>query len=439
MSWRTEYALLLAASTISVYVAGILLHKHKSVMVRKWVLIVTLLINLGMLFVFKYYNFFNESISIALGRFNIFYNFPKLELLLPVGISFYTFQVISYLVDVFRGKQPAEKHLGYFSVFVAFFPKLLSGPIERAKNLMPQFHEKHEFSYQGVTDGLKLIAWGLFQKIVIADRLALYVNQVYNNPELYSGTPVILATVFFAFQVYCDFSGYSDIAIGAGQVLGFRLIKNFDRPFHAKSVSEFWRRWHISLSTWLYDYIYSPIMISRRNWGQKAIVLSLLVTFIVCGLWHGANWTFIAFGLMHGLALSLEVVTKRRRKIIREAIPAILHNGISLVLTLSFIFFTFLFFRANSISDALLLIKNMMSVNMVNIDIGVPQVPRYELVVSFLSISILVCVNLIQSKIQVREFISKKTFLLRWTLYCVFVSYILFFRKTGAEFIYFQF
>lgn len=427
------------ASTISVYIAGILLEKHKEFRVKKWILIVTLLINLGILFVFKYYNFFNDSLRIALNQFNIFLNLPTLKLLLPVGISFYTFQVIAYLIDVFNGKQAAEKNLGFFAVFVAFFPKLISGPIERAKNLLPQFYEKHEFDYQKTTDGLKLMAWGLFQKVVIADRLAVYVNQVYDHPGQYKGATIALATVFYAFQVYCDFCGYSDMAIGAGQVLGFRLMKNFERPFHAKSVSEFWRRWHISLSSWLNDYIYTPILINRRDWGQGAVVFSILVTFVVCGLWHGANWTFVLFGLMHGLVLSLEAVTKSSRKKIRKAVPKILYDSISLILTFSFICFTFLFFRANSISDAFLLVNNMMSFDVANIDISVPQVSRLEFLLSLLSIAILESVNLVQSKVKIREVIAKKPFLFRWASYCIMVSYILFFRKTGAEFIYFQF
>jgi D-alanyl-lipoteichoic acid acyltransferase DltB (MBOAT superfamily) len=439
MCWKIEYVFLILASTISVYIAGILIEKHKDLRVKKWILVVTLLINLGILFVFKYYNFFSDSLRTALNQFNIFYNAPTLKLLLPVGISFYTFQIISYLADVFKGTQPAEKHFGYFAVFVAFFPKLISGPIERAKNLLPQFHEKHEFDYRMATNGLKLIAWGLFQKIVIADRLAIYVNQVYDNPGQYKGATIALATVFYAFQVYCDFCGYSDMAIGSGQVLGFRLMKNFDRPFHATSVSEFWRRWHISLSSWLNDYIYTPILINRRGWGKVGVIFSMFVTFIVCGLWHGANWTFVVFGLMHGLVLSIEAVTKNSWKKIRKAVPGALYNSVNLVLTFSFICFTFLFFRANSISDAFLLINNMMNIDFTNVDIAIPQVSRIEFLLCLLSIAILESVNLVQGKMEIRDVITKKNFLLRWASYSIFISFILFFRKTGAEFIYFQF
>lgn len=288
--------------------------KHREPSYRKWILLVTLLFNVGILFVFKYYNFFNDSLRTALNIFNISYNAPTLKLLLPVGISFYTFQVISYLADVYKGEQGAERHFGHFAVFVAFFPKLVAGPIERARNLLPQFYEKQEFDYQRASDGLKLIGWGLFKKMVIADRVAVYVNQVYNNPGDYTGAPVAMATVFYAIQVYCDFSGYTDIARGSALILGFRLMENFNRPYFSKSISEFWRRWHISLSSWLEDYIYTPILIKKRDWGLTAIIFSLLVTFITCGLWHGANWTFVIWGLLHGVMLSLEVVTRKNEK-----------------------------------------------------------------------------------------------------------------------------
>jgi D-alanyl-lipoteichoic acid acyltransferase DltB (MBOAT superfamily) len=439
MCWKIEYVFLIIASTVSAYIAGILLDKHRESLKKKWILVATLLFNLGILFVFKYYNFFNDSLRVVLNEFNIFHDAPAIKLLLPVGISFYTFQVISYLVDVYRGQKEAERHFGYFAVFVAFFPKLIAGPIERAGNLLPQFREEFEFNYQRTTDGLKLIAWGLFKKMVIADRVAVYVDQIYNSPTDYTGAPVILATVFFAFQIYCDFSGYSDIAIGSGQVLGFRLMNNFDRPYSAKSVTEFWRRWHISLSTWLTDYIYTPVSVNCRNWGMVAVIFSLFVTFLACGLWHGANWTFVIWGLLHGLMLSLDVVTKKRRKKIRKLVPRAVYDNISLVFTFSFICFTYVFFRANSVSDAFLIINNMFNIDFSKMNINVTIMSRTELIVAFLSIAILEIVQLIQRKINIRQYIATKHLLFRWAVYIAFTSYILFFRTSGAEFIYFQF
>jgi D-alanyl-lipoteichoic acid acyltransferase DltB (MBOAT superfamily) len=439
MSWKIEYVLIIIASTVSVYTAGILVEKYKDIPRKKWILVITLIFNSGLLFVFKYYNIFNETVRIALNEFNIFYNVPEFKLLLPVGISFYTFQVISYLVDVYRGESAAEKHFGKFAVFVAFFPKLISGPIERARNLLPQFYEQHDFDYQRISDGLKLIAWGLFKKMVIADRLAIYVNQIYDNPGEYSGAPVILATIFFTYQIYCDFSGYTDIARGSAQVLGFRLMENFNRPYYAKSVTEFWRRWHISLSTWLNDYIYTPIVIRKRDWGQAAVLFSIFVTFTLCGLWHGAYWTFIIWGSLHGMMLSLEVITKKQRKKIIKTVPQALYDGTCMLLTFSFICLSFVFFRANTVSDAVLLFNSMVSIDLSNLDIHVTTLSKTELIVAFFSIAVLEVVQLIQGKVQIRQYIGGKKLIYRWAIYVVFVSYILFFRRTGSEFIYFQF
>ena len=439
MSWKVVYAFLIMASTISVYAAGIYIEKQKDPPNKKRVLISTLLFNLGILFVFKYFNFFNDSMGIVLSKFNIFYEAPTLRLLLPVGISFYTFQAISYLVDVYRGETAAEKHFGRFAVFISFFPQLIAGPIERAKDLLPQFYEKHEFEYQRATDGLKLLTWGLFKKMVIADRLAIYVNQIYNSPGDYGGTHVIAATVLFAVQVFCDFSGYTDIALGSAQVLGFRLTNNFNRPYSAKSVSEFWRRWHITLGSWLRDYLYNPILVNKRDWGKKALYGSLFITFVVCGLWHGANWQYVIFGALHGVMISFEIVTKKGRKKLKKIVPKIIYDNVSMVLTFSFICFTFIFFRANTMSDAFLMINSIINVDFTNLDIAIPQMTRINLLVAFLSIAIMESVHIIKKRVQLRAFIAQKPFMFRWGLYSAMISYILFFRSAAIEFVYFQF
>lgn len=439
MCWKIEYLFLIMGSTLSVYAAAIIIEKYEKTLIKRWSMLIAALLNLGMLFVFKYYNFFNDSLRALLNHFNVFYDSPAFKLLLPVGISFYTFQAVGYLVDVYRGERKAERHLGLFAVFVAFFPQLVAGPIERSRNLLPQFYEKHEFDYHRVADGLKLIAWGLFKKIVIADRIAVYVDQVFTYPDQYVGGPALLASLFFTIQVYCDFSGYSDIAIGSAQILGFRLMKNFDRPYHAKSVSEFWRRWHISLSTWLRDYIYNPVLIGTRNWGQPAIVFSLFVTFLACGLWHGAYWTFIIFGLLHGMVLSLEAVTKKRRKKLKKIVPPLIYDSASMVLTFAFVCMTFIFFRSSTVSDAFLVMKNIAAIDVTNLGVEIPQMSRIDLMVTLLSVAILECVHLIQRKMEIRKFIEQKSFMFRWSLYVASIGFILFFRKTGVEFIYFQF
>ena len=247
--WKPEYGILLIISTCIDYFSGIMMGREELKEKRKKYLIISIISNLGLLFTFKYYNFFNLSITSFLTNFNIFYNLPYSQLLLPVGISFYTFQTLSYSIDVYHGKINPEKRFGIFALYVVFFPQLVAGPIERASRLLPQFYNKYDFDYKRVTDGLKLIVWGLFKKVVIADRLSVFVEQVYGTPYEYQGISLIIATVFFAFQIYCDFSGYSDIAIGSAQILGFKLMDNFRRPYFSKSIPVCWQRWHISLST----------------------------------------------------------------------------------------------------------------------------------------------------------------------------------------------
>ncbi|MFC1785350.1 MBOAT family O-acyltransferase, partial [Candidatus Neomarinimicrobiota bacterium] len=250
MCWKAEYLLLILGSTIVDYIVAIQMSRQSTKAKKKLYLILSLAVNLGLLFGFKYFNFFSDSFRTIFDQFNVLYNVPTFKVLLPVGISFYTFQTLSYTIDVYRGKREPEKHLGIFALYVAFFPQLVAGPIERSTRLLPQLVKKYNFDYNRVTDGLKLMLWGFFKKVVIADRVAVIVNQVYNNPNDAAGLPLLIGTYLFAFQIYCDFSGYSDIAIGAAKVFGIDLMQNFRRPYFAKSIREFWQRWHISLSTW---------------------------------------------------------------------------------------------------------------------------------------------------------------------------------------------
>ncbi len=294
MSWRIEYITLIWISTLIDYFAGRQMGKTDDRKKKRKYLLLSLFANLGLLFTFKYWNFFTSSLNIVLRAMHITYEIPYLNVVLPVGISFYTFQTLSYTIDVYRGVKSTEKHLGIFALYVAFFPQLVAGPIERSTNLLPQFFEKHNIDWRRIVDGLKLMMWGMFKKVVIADRLAVFVDRVYGNPYDYTGLSHIVATIFFAFQIYCDFSGYSDIAIGSAQVLGFNLMDNFRRPYFSRSVSEFWRRWHISLSSWFRDYVYIPMggnRVSPKRWH-----FNILTVFVVSGLWHGANWTFISQG-----------------------------------------------------------------------------------------------------------------------------------------------
>lgn len=361
MCWKPEYVLLLLFSTFIDYYAALQIGKSENPRTRKLFLTLSMSTNLGTLFLFKYFNFLNASTRALFEHFNIFYNVPMFELLLPVGISFYTFQTMSYVIDVYRGEQPAEKHLGMFALYVTFFPQLVAGPIERSTTLMPQFYERHSFEWPRVIDGLKIMLWGFFKKIVIADRLALYVNQVYNDPSGADGINLLLATYFFAFQIYCDFSGYSDIAIGAAKVLGYRLMSNFERPYLSQSIAEFWKRWHISLSTWFKDYLYIPLggnRVAKWRW-----CFNLFFVFLVSGLWHGANWTFVVWGALHGCYLVFSIFTSSAREQLMQALaldrfPRVLRVTRTL-LTFHLVLFAWIFFRANHLSDALLIIEKI--------------------------------------------------------------------------------
>lgn len=360
MAFVPIYILILGVTIVIDYFAGIYIEKAEGKQ-RKLYLIVSLIANIGVLAVFKYYNFIIENFSFILQGFALNTPLPYLKILLPIGLSFHTFQAMSYTIEVYRGNQKAERHFGIYSLYVMFYPQLVAGPIERPQNLLHQFREKYDFDYDRVVEGLKLMLWGLFKKIVIADRLAIYVNAVYNNPEQHNGITFILATIFFAFQIYCDFSGYSDMAIGAAKVMGFNLMTNFNRPYFSKNISEFWKRWHISLSTWFKDYLYISLggnRVSIPRW-----YFNLLLVFVISGLWHGANWTYIIWGALNGFYLIFAIVTQEaRRKINREMgiekLPKLNHL-LQVLITFMLSCFAWIFFRANNVSDAFSIIKKI--------------------------------------------------------------------------------
>lgn len=359
MNWQPTYAILIFFSTIVTYLCAYKVEKTEKKSHKKKYLIASLIINLSILFLFKYYNFFNTSVFGLLQELGIRVQLPNFKYLLPVGISFYTFQAVGYTIDVYRGDIKHEKHFGVYALFVSFFPQLVAGPIERAKNLLPQFKTFKKFDYEKAVVGVKLMVWGFFMKLVVADRLAIYVNSVYGNVEYHSSISLLTATIFFAVQIYCDFAGYSNIAIGCAKVMGFDLMTNFRRPYFAQSCAEFWQRWHISLSTWFRDYVYIPLggnQVSRnRNY------INILITFVVSGLWHGANWTFVIWGALNGF---YQIVFKifgfnpgkkgsKERRTFRY-----LSN---IFLTFVLICFSWIFFRADSFSHAFEIIKRIVS------------------------------------------------------------------------------
>lgn len=360
MAFIPVYILILLFTIIIDYFAGIWLEKIQGKK-RKWFLVASLIANIGVLAFFKYYNFLAANLSDLLHVFNLSTRIPALSIILPIGLSFHTFQAMSYTIEVYRGNQKAEKHFGIYALYVMFYPQLVAGPIERPQNLIHQFHTEHTFDYDRMAEGLKQMLWGLFKKIVIADRLSLYVDAVYNHPTDHGGYTLIVATVFFAFQIYCDFSGYSDIAIGAAKVMGFNLMMNFNHPYFSKSISEFWKRWHISLSSWFRDYLYIPLGGNRV--GKYRWYFNLFFVFLVSGLWHGANWTFLIWGGLNGFYLIFAILTEKPRNWLAEhtglASHPKLRDFFQILTTFLLICFSWIFFRAASLHDALTVIKGI--------------------------------------------------------------------------------
>ena len=341
MWWRPEYVVLVLFSvTVDYFVAFGLGHDARPSR-RRILLIFSLATNLGLLFFFKYFRFAGQSLRAALALVHVPWEPPSLDLVLPIGISFHTFQALSYTIDVYRGSIPVERSLPRLWVYVLFFPQLVAGPIERAGRLLPQFDETHSPDPAAIASGLKRILWGLVKKVVIADRLALLVDGVYDNPRDCSGLSILISTYAFAFQIYADFSAYSDIAIGSARILGFRLMENFDRPYFATSPADFWRRWHISLSTWFRDYVYIPLGGDREGKGRW--VAAILATFLLSGLWHGANWTFVAWGAFHG---GMIVLARAGSKLVR------LPSAVGMFLTFHLVVLGWIYFRSSSLHDA---------------------------------------------------------------------------------------
>jgi alginate O-acetyltransferase complex protein AlgI len=452
MAFVPVYILILFFTIIIDYYAGILIEnsvwKHK-----KLFLIFSLIANIGILAVFKYYNFFIENMNTVLHSLNISTNtLPYLTILLPIGLSFHTFQAMSYTIEVYRGNQKAERHFGIYALYVMFYPQLVAGPIERPQNLLHQFHEVHFFDTLRFKSGIKLMLWGFFKKIVIADRLGIYVNQVYGNVHDYKGIPLLIAAIFFVFQIYCDFSAYSDIALGSARIMGFDLMKNFNFPYISKNVTEFWRRWHISLSTWFFDYLYFPIVVNKRDWGINGVVFGLFITFFLSGLWHGAGWTFVIYGCLHGLALIYEVLTKKVRKKIAKKMPDNMYTLFSVFLTISFVGFTWIFFRAKDIQEAVYIVSNILSdiPQQISRILSNNNYDRLDLIYLFYDkwifflciggILLLETVQYIQRKFSIVKLLSNKPAFLRWSFYYLIVATILYYGVfEESKFIYFQF
>lgn len=441
MCWKVEYIFLLLGSTFVNYIIGLRMTAIPEKKDRWKYLRFGILFNLGMLFFFKYFNFFSRSINEVFNAWNILYDVPLFHMLLPVGISFYTFQTLGYTVDVYNGRTKAEQHLGIFALFVAFWPQLLAGPINRAHLLMPQFRKEHPFDYQGVTDGLRLMLWGLIKKIIIADHLAVYVNRVYNHVGDYQGIPLILATIFYTIQIYCDFSGYTDMARGGAKVMGYDLMENFNRPYFSRSFRDFWQRWHISLSTWFRDYLYIPLggnRVVKWRWYYN-----LFITFLLSGLWHGADWTFVIWGAFHGGVLILENMTGNFQQRIADRLfpqnQSRWNHMVQMGITMTLVCFAWLFFRANSVTDAFSIIRKMVLIDPGQL--GVSIVGGYSFLFIIFVILALFLIEMTEGRQKIHEAVGRFPFLVRWAIYTgsVWAVFILSVFGVKQEFIYFQF
>lgn len=434
--WDWRFLFLLFFSTVLDYISGIKISKAKNHKTKKKWFWLSISINLGLLIIFKYYDFFIESFANGLKDIGFHSNPSTLNIILPVGISFYTFHGLSYVIDVYKNRIKAHTNLIDYSVFVSFFPLLVAGPIERANHLLPQIIKKRTFNYHKAIDGLKQILWGLFKKIVIADQCAEYVDLIFNNSEDYSGSTLVFGAIFFAFQIYGDFSGYSDIAIGTARLFGIDLLKNFAFPYFSRDIAEFWRRWHISLSTWFRDYLYIPLGGSKGNTFNK--IRNILIIFIVSGFWHGANWTFIIWGLINALFILPSILLHTNRKNIEivakgKLLPSkkdLLNMGITFGLTT----FAWIFFRADDINHATQYIAEIFSVSIFNFSTITPKT-----LLLFLLIFISIEWYGRENEYAIEKIGSKFPRYVNWLIYYIIILIVFYFTGSEQQFIYFQF
>lgn len=446
MGWRPLFVLLLMFSTVVDFVGGLVIYTAKRQLTRRLALIASVSINVGLLAFFKYYNFFLGNVQAATKGFGYDFDFIYIDVILPVGISFYTFQSLSYTFDVYAHKLPAERNFLRYALYVAFFPQLEAGPIERAARLVPQIQKDKFADPQRFADGLWLIGYGLFKKMCISDRIAPFVIGIYANPHQYNGSVLLLATALFAVQIYCDFSGYSDIAIGSAKMLGFDLMTNFRQPYFSRSLTEFWRRWHISLSTWFRDYVYFPLGGSRRSLALS--LRNIMIVFLLSGVWHGAAWTFIIWGGVHGFILSVEracgALVQRW-----SAWPAITVSPagtwalglFGFIWTSAIVLVAWVFFRARSLDDSLWIISNMPRLGPIEyITFKVFDIGVFEIVATGVLIAVLFCVDYaIFAKPELLARLRGNRPVAIGAAILLFYTIMLFGIFEKSEFIYFQF
>ena len=438
--WDYRFLFLLIFSTLLDYYTGIKIHEAKNQNLKKIWLWLSICINLGFLGIFKYYNFFAASFADGLSLLGIKANLGTLQVILPVGISFYTFHGLSYVLDLYKNKIKPERNFIDYSVFVSFFPLLVAGPIERATHLLPQILKKREFDYAKAVDGLRQILWGLFKKIVIADNCAEFANSIFNNSADFSGSTLLLGALFFTFQIYCDFSGYSDIALGTARLFGIDLLRNFAFPYFSRDIAEFWRRWHISLSSWFRDYLYIPLGGSKGGTWMK--VRNTFIIFLVSGFWHGANWTFIVWGLLNAIYIMPSIIFGTNRINLETVAHGkyfpTMKEFLSIVLTFSLTVFAWIFFRANNVEHAISIITKIFSASLFTIP------SFYEIWRSVPIMLIIVLFMIVEWIGREHQYaiahLGKNWYKpVRWAMFYSIILFIIYFAGSKQQFIYFQF
>ncbi|MDX9704152.1 MAG: MBOAT family O-acyltransferase [Weeksellaceae bacterium] len=437
--WDWRFVFLLAFSTALDYYSGIKIHEAQNRSLKKTWLIISVGLNLGFLGFFKYYNFFIDSFVDLIEKIGFQAHLPTLSIILPVGISFYTFHGLSYVFDIYNDKIKPTRNIVNYTLFVSFFPLLVAGPIERATHLLPQIKRARVFTYERATDGMRQILWGLFKKMVIADNAAIYANAIFANYETASGSELFLGAVFFTFQIYGDFSGYSDIALGTARMLGFDLLKNFNFPYFSRDIAEFWRRWHISLSSWFKDYLYIPLGGSKGgNWMR---IRNTFIIFLVSGFWHGANWTFIVWGGLNALFIMPSIIMKTNRNhldiVAKGKIIPSLKEGIQLMITFNLAVFAWIFFRAESVSHAFGYIGNMFNRSLFSF----PSLTKAAMATLIL-IGFMLIIEWFgrENNYGIEKTFLKTNRLVRWCFYGFIILLIgLFMQTKESPFIYFQF
>jgi alginate O-acetyltransferase complex protein AlgI len=433
------YILILGFTIVIDYFAGLIIEKSVGSRRRLW-LIISIIANTGVLAIFKYYNFLNENLTVLLHGVQVENPIPYLSILLPIGLSFHTFQAMSYTIEVYRHNQKAERHFGYYALYVMYFPQLVAGPIERPQNVLHQYHRESKLELERIIEGLKHIAWGMFKKVVIADRVSEYVNVVYGSPQDFQGPQLLMATLFFSFQIYCDFSGYSSIAIGTSRILGVDLMQNFRRPYLATNIRDFWHRWHISLSTWFRDYLYFPLGGSRVSIPRSYV--NTFIVFLVSGLWHGANWTFVIWGALHGFYQIFGKITQPFRDRVNQVtgltrLPGILKWS-QVITTFILASIAWVFFRAQSLSDAWYILSNIFSLQTVQ-NFNLFEFP-IDLYLSLFLIVLLMLIEYLEEKYNLAELLKLSPKVLKWSVYIAGVIAITVLGVwKSADFIYFQF